>query len=167
MRKFIQIYATCELTPAFNHVSTSDIKNLVGDKLTAAGFEVTNLSVNYSASSLSFSNVFQLTLAAYVDNNASDEQTRQYTQSIIGQTQVATNYGLFQTSYYPLFSSVDAKLVTSRVTDSVTQINPSGISDSQSAIKNLGIDNLLTGVGFSSPIALAALAVFLVVYLKR
>lgn len=165
--RLVTIYATCELTPSFNHADTTFVKQEITKALNNDGWNINNVSVNYSASSLSFSNVFQVTIQANVDNQYSDEYTRQRASQIINAIPVRTNYGIYQTDYYPLFSSVQTRIVTNRVIDNITQITPSSVSDTQNAIKNLGVDNFLSSAGFTSPLVLGVLFVALFLYLKK
>lgn len=166
--RYIKLYATCELTPAFNHADTSYIKAAIQTALYNEGFNFTNIAVNYSASSLSFSNVFQVTIEGVADSIYSDEAIRQRLTQVISAIPVATNYLIFSTAPYPLFSAVSVQVIVSgKVTDTRTQINQSGVSDTQSAIKNLGLDNFLTGAGLTTPVVIGGLLVLTVLYLRK
>jgi len=165
--RLIILYATCELTPAFNHVDTTYIKSRVTNALLYEGFDLTDLSVNYSASSLSFSSVFQITIKGNASNAYSDEAIRSRIEQVINSLTVATNYGVYITAPYPLFSGVSVKIVSNNVRDSRTEISESNRQGSQNAISNLGLDNFLTGAGLTTPIVVGALAVLLVLYLRK
>lgn len=164
--RLVALYALADLTLAFNYTSNTTIRNSILTALQNDGWNIVNVSVS-SADSLASPNQYQINIQANVDNAYSDEYTRQRLTQILANVQMVTNYGVYTTSPYPMFSSVQVQIISNNPNNGITQISPQAVQDNNSFIKNTGLDGFLSGAGITTPLVIGGLLVFLVLYLRK
>lgn len=164
--RLVTIYATCGLTLSLAQVDQVFVKDQITQALFNDGWNVISVSVTNNLS-LTSPNTFQIIIQANVDNAYSDEYARQQAARVLSNLLMHTDYGVFNTLPYKMFSSVYVQIVTNRVQNSITETTPQNIADSENVVKNLGLDNFLTGAGFSSPIVLGLGLLLLIWYVKK
>lgn len=165
-QRLVAFYAKASLTFAINYTSEATVRNSILTALQNDGWNVVNVNVVTGNLSLS-PNECQITIQANIDNAYSDEYSRQRLTQILANVQMVTNYGVYTTSPYPMFSSVQVQLVVNNPVNDVTQTSQRAINDSNDPLKYTGLNDLLTGAGITAPLVIGGLLVFLVLYLRK